>query len=105
MKTYVLFSTIVLISLVSCSTEDKHTINSFEIPTTKCSWDTINMVVDGLKQGIWINHTSHDTTVYLNDTAHSVTQPMTALEMILSLRKEGNKSIISLPDSFTVRHN
>jgi hypothetical protein len=94
MKRSILFIAAGLLSLASCRTENKHTVDSFEIPTMKCSWDTINMVANGLKQGVWINHTSHDTTVYLNDTAHSVTPPMTAMEMILQLRKDGNKDYI-----------
>ncbi len=105
MRNFILL--IALLKLVSCRTENQHTVDSYELPTTKCpyAYDTINMVVDGLKQGVWINHTSHDTTVYLNDTAHSVTPPMTAMEMILHLRKEGNKEITALPDSFTVKSN
>lgn len=106
MKKSILFVAIIILSLSSCRTESQHTIDSYEIPTTKCpyAYDTINMVVDGLKQGVWINHTSHDTMVYLNDTGHSVTT-MTTMEMILHLRKEGNKGIIALPDSFTVKSN
>ena len=101
MKNSIVFIAATILSLASCRTENQHTVDSYELPTMKCSWDTINMVVDGLKQGVWINHTSHDTMVYLNDTGHSVTT-MTAMEMILHLRKEGNKGIIALPDSFTV---
>ena len=104
MKKSILFIAVTLLSLTACRTETEHTVDSFEIPTMKCSWDTINMVVDGLKQGVWINHTSHDTMVYLNDTGHSVTT-MTAMEMILHLRKDGNKGVTALPDSFTVKSN
>lgn len=106
MKNQILTITLALLSLSSCRTESQHTIDSYELPTTKCpyAYDTINMVVDGLKQGVWINHTSHDTMVYLNDTGHSVTT-MTTMEMILHLRKNGNKWVSALPDSFTVKSN
>ena len=93
MRKLILFLAVAGFCHTSCKTENQHTLNSFELPINKCSYDTINMVVDGMKQGVWINHTSLDTTVYLNDTAHVVTPPMTVIEMIHQLRKYGNKGL------------
>ena len=38
-----------------------------------------------------------------DDTAHSVTAPMTSGEMIRLLLKDGNKGVVMLPDSFVVK--
>ncbi len=73
---------------------------SFELTINK---DTINRIdANGMKQGLWLMSISKDTVVYLNDTAHSVTT-MTSKEMIKLIKEQGNKNIVALPDSFTVK--
>ncbi|MES2516432.1 MAG: hypothetical protein V4580_19930 [Bacteroidota bacterium] len=104
MKTYLLSMSLALLSLVSCNAEKKPTVDSYELTTRVSVYDTINKIVDGKKQGLWLMPVSKDTVVYLNDTMHSVTN-MTSGEMIRHLKIEGNKGIIALPAEFTIKSN
>ncbi len=99
MKVITPITAAVLLSLTSCNTEQTR-----EIEHTASCGDTINQIVDGLKQGVWIMKTSHDTTVYLNDTAHYVTAPMTSGEMI-RLLKSGFHGPVEAYDSLVIRGN
>ena len=90
MKKSILLIATGLLSLTSCRTESSKEAEQIVSPndlkyTASCG-DTINQVVDELKQGVWVTRSSHDTIVYLNDTAYSVTPPMTSGEMIRELK-------------------
>lgn len=108
MKNSILFIASTFLSLASCSSENQKdaelAVNSNDLTHTASCGDTINQLVDGLKQGVWINHTSHDTTVYLNDTAHSVTSVMTSGEMLQHLQKGGNKKLLALTNGIDISH-
>lgn len=103
MKTYSILILFTLLAITSCtqSREEKYFAQSFELNSMG---DTMNLV-DGskLRQGLWLMPISKDTVVYLNDTAHSVTAPMTSGEVIRLLLKDGNKGVVMLPDSFVVK--
>ena len=89
MKAFILSISVILFSLVSCRTEtskEAEQITSSNDLTHITSYgDTINQTIDGLKQGVWVTHSSHDTVVYLNDTAYSVIPPMTSGELMREL--------------------
>jgi len=101
-KTNLLF-VVSILTLMSCGNQETKLSThggSFEL---NINGDTINRIdANGMKQGLWLMPISKDTVVYLNDTLHSVTI-MTSGEMIRLVKREGNKNIISLPDSFAVR--
>ena len=104
MRNLILFLAVAGFCHTSCKTENQRTLNSFELPVNQCSYDTINMVVDGLKQGVWIPHTNADTLVYLNDTSHSVTPAITSGEIIRHLKKGGNKKLLALANGIDLSH-
>lgn len=105
MKKSILFIITTSLSLISCRTESSKEaeliVSTNDLTHTASCGDTINQVVDGLKQGVWVMLTSRDTVVYKNDTAYSVTAPMTSGEMIRELKSGFSGPFISY-DSLVV---
>jgi hypothetical protein len=103
MRLLIISTAVGLFGLISCnSKETTHSINSFEL--SAITNDTINMVMDGKKQGLWLMPISKDTVVYKNDTAYSVIAPMTSGEMIRGLKK-GFTGPFETYDSLVVKSN
>ncbi|MES2760806.1 MAG: hypothetical protein V4677_01315 [Bacteroidota bacterium] len=95
-----------LLIVTACNLEDQketeHTVNSFELSAT--TRDTFNRIIDGKKQGLWLMPISKDTVVYRNDTAYSVTVPMTSGEMIRALKTGPHSGFVTY-DSLVVKSN
>lgn len=108
MKKMILFTVLAILSLSSCNNESrketKQGTNSFELSTNTNTYDTINRIDNGLKQGVWIPHTNADTLVYLNDTSHSVTPAITSGEIMRHLKKGGNKKLLALANGIDLSH-
>jgi hypothetical protein len=106
MKIIVLSIALILFGLIACKPTEtagtRNSVDSFELSRT--SSDTINKIIHGMKQGLWLMPVSKDTVVYSNDTAYSVIAPMTSGEMIRKL-KNGFHRGFKTYDSLAVKSN